>query len=88
MRGAGSRRRGLDLLQSGWAQGVIATPRGFLTDRGAGAGRDQRADCSRGHAGTGLAQICEAVRRSGGRVRRRWAIRKGAAGRVVWRERC
>ena len=29
MRGAGSRRRGLDRLQSGWAQGVIATPRGF-----------------------------------------------------------
>ena len=29
MRGAGSRRRGLDLLQSGWAQGVIATARGF-----------------------------------------------------------
>ena len=28
MRGAGSRRRGLDPLQSGWAQGVIATPRG------------------------------------------------------------
>ena len=29
MRGAGSRWRGLDPLQSGWAQRVIATPRGF-----------------------------------------------------------
>ena len=39
-----------------------------MADRGAGDGRDQRADCSRGHAGTDLTQICEAVRWSHGRV--------------------
>ena len=37
----------------------------MLTCRGAGDGRDQRADWSGRHAGTGLAQICEVVQWTG-----------------------
>ena len=48
--------------------GCDSNAKGILADRGDGDGRDQRADCSRGHAGTDLTQICEAVRWSGGRV--------------------
>ena len=62
---------------------VSATRRGFLTGSGAADGRDQRADCIRRHERPGLVQICEAVRQSGERVRRRWAIRRVVAGREV-----
>lgn len=48
--------------------GCDSHAKGILADRGDGDGRDQRADCSRGHAGTDLTQIREAVRWSGGGV--------------------
>ena len=83
MKGEGKSRQVFDRNGLGQVVSVSAMRRGIVTGRGAGDGRDQRADCSRRHAGTGLAQICEAVRQSGGRVRRRWAIRRGAAGHAV-----
>ena len=71
-------------IPTDWAGAeCVSDAKGILTDRGAGDGRDQRADGSRRHAGTGLAQICEAVRQSSGRGRRRWAIRRVEAGLSV-----
>ena len=71
-------------IPTDWAGAeCVSDAKGILTDRGAGHGRDQRADGSRRHAGTGLAQICEAVRQSSGRGRRRWAIRRVVAGLSV-----
>ena len=66
MRGAGSRRRGLDPFQSGWAQGVIASHDGPRRRRRArSAGRLQQ-----GTRGNRPGADLRGVRRSGGRVRR------------------
>ena len=57
------------LIPAGWDMGqvliVLATRREFVMGRDTVDGRYQRADCSRTRADTGLAQICEAVRRTG-----------------------
>ena len=79
MKGEG--RQGVDPDGLGQALSVSATRRGFLTARSLGEGRDQRADCSRRHAGTGLARDSQACGESAGRVRRRRRDQEGS-GRV------
>ena len=62
---------------------VSAPRRRFLTARSAGGRRDRQPDCSRRHAGASLAGVGQAR----GQSDTVGAIRKGAAGRVFWRER-
>ena len=57
MKGEGKGWHGVGPDGLGRVPSVSATPRGFLTGRSAGDGRDQRADCSRKHAGTSLAGV-------------------------------
>ena len=85
LRRAGSRRRGLNPLQSSWAQDVVATLRRCRWPSAGAAGEIIRANCSKGHSGTGLAKIWEAARstvrrrgRRSGRERRGAQSRQGA----------
>ena len=61
MRQAGWRRRGRDPLQSGWAQGMAATPGGGWQPSALAAGEINRADCSERHSRTGR---CRSARQS------------------------
>ena len=88
MKVAGSRRRSLDRLQSGWAEGVAATPGGCLTGRSPGEGQDQRGDCGRRHSGASLARESQACGKSGGGSEAVGVVRRGAGGRAVSPARC
>ena len=83
MKSEGNSRQVFDPDGLGRVLSVSATRWGFLTGRSAGGRRDRQPDCSRRHAGASLAGVGQA----GGQSDTVGAIRKGAAGRVVWRER-